>query len=485
MRSLFWRFATAFFLVLLTSLLLQALVIVSVVHPITDRRAKVEAAALGDDIAAEIATRGTMEDAAIGEVLRRRTRGREPALVLFRGIDGALVTGHPLPPGGAQRFTALLETGEDRWPEPLASASPDLPLPQGNLPRRAPRLPLEIAGSSPVLRDGVLLGEVFVLAPGSRFALWPHTLPRPLLLFFPVAIALSGAAAFVMFRIIVRRLRSLEGLATRVSEGDFSAQVDDPTSDEIGRLALRLNVMTEKLKEARDRVEGSDRARRRLFADIAHELATPMTSLKGYAETLTDPDVSVSAAERDSYVRSVLEETNRLDALIKDLFELTRLEAGAIHLERDRLDAAEMLRNVVRRYEPRFRAAGLALEWRGGEGRAFVDADGRRLEQVAENLLRNALRYVPVGGTVAATVRPGAPGTRHRFEIEDDGPGIPEENLERIFERFFRGSAARTDGGTGLGLAIAREIVERHDGTIRAENREEGGARFILELPSA
>jgi signal transduction histidine kinase len=512
MRSLFWTFAVAFLLVLVTALLLQAFVIVAVVQPITEGRAARQAEVVAREVAERIAALG--EDPSpdgIRRVLhdaRERPggeRGEPPASYLFRSAaDGAVITPFRLPGFLVERYATLLETGEDPGgPEP-----PERPVPRagrGPGPRRDgsgrdraradgrgpdgrhddPRFGLRVIAQWPVESEAGVIGDVFAVAPRQRVPLWPPRVPRPLLLFVPLAFVLSGVGAFVVFRMLVTRLRALEALATRVTEGDLDARVAVRGKDEIGRLAGRLNRMTASLAEARDRLAENDRARRRLFADISHELATPMTSIKGYAETLSDPAIRVSDAERQSFLESIREETDRLDGLVKDLFELTRLEAGAIPLELTRLDLSDLAENTVRRFEPRFREAGIALGWEGG-GPAEVDADGRRLEQVVDNLLRNALRYVSAGGTVGLRVAPGGGRDgRHLLVVEDDGPGIPPEHLDRVFERFYRVDPARTEEGTGLGLAIAREIVERHGGEIRAANRGEGGARFSLELPAS
>ncbi len=290
-----------------------------------------------------------------------------------------------------------------------------------------------------------------------------------------------------MFRLLLKRLRALEELATRVSEGDLSARIASPGGDEIGRLGARLNRMTESLAEARKRVEQSDRQRRQLLADISHELATPLTSIRGYADTLSEPSVPVSEEERVSYIRNILEESERMDLLIQDLLELTRLEAGAVTLTTERLDWTALCRNTMNRFEPRFRAAGIQIRWDGPTDETWLHADGRRLEQVLENLLINALRYVPKGGTVTLSVRQAAEADPSRFQltVSDDGPGFPAADIPHVFDRFYRADLARTTGGSGLGLAIVKEIVLRHGGSVRAENQTPSGARIVIELPCA
>jgi two-component system sensor histidine kinase BaeS len=295
----------------------------------------------------------------------------------------------------------------------------------------------------------------------------------------------AAAAALLMVRVLVKRLRALETVAARVAEGDLSARIETSGADEIGGLEERFNRMTERLAAARDAVDETDRQRRRLLADITHELATPLTSIRGYVETLLDPGVPVTVEERTGYLRDVLEEAQRLDLLSSDLLDLARLEAGAQPLKRVRLDWSALCQNAARRFEPRFREAGLRLEWIGTPPEAWVMADGRRMEQVIENLLVNALRYVPRGGTVRLGLDrvASAGGDRFRLAVSDDGPGIADQDLPHVFERFYRASHAREGTGSGLGLAIVREIVVRHGGEARAEHHAPRGARFVVELP--
>src|SRR5206468_3128910 len=168
--------------------------------------------------------------------------------------------------------------------------------------------------------------------------------------------------------------------------------------------------------------------------------------------------------ERTQYVRGLLDESRRMDLLIRDLFELARLEAGA-PLSRVRLDWAALCRNTIERFDPRFRRAGLSLSWNQSAHEAWIEADGHRMEQVLENLLVNALRYVPEGGAVQVELSPES-GERFGLTVRDNGPGIPAEELPLVFKRFYRGAGSSggtvTDqGGSGLGLAIVREIVER------------------------
>jgi signal transduction histidine kinase len=489
--SLFWTFAGSFLLVLIAAAVVQALVVVAVVEPIASRLQGARAELLGRETAEEVsaALAGSPEADIVPILAARESELRGVRLVFVRP-DGRIVGDRGFGPGAGRRLRSLIEGRSDDLERP----SPNGPRPSHPPGRRGSRRAgegrfprLQILSRHPVAVQGETAGEIVALGPRARAIPWPVATPRPILLFLPVAVLLAGAAGLILFRVLIGRLRRLEDLATRVADGDLSARVPEPGGDEIGRLGSRLNRMTESLAEARTRLESSDRERRQLFADISHELATPLTSIRGYAETLVDPKVSVTDEERSAYLHDVLEEAKRMDLLIQEILELTRLEAGAASLSPVRLDWTDLARNTIERFRNRFADAGLALRWEGPAESCWVEADGRRLEQVLDNLLVNALRYVPKGGTVWLSLErvAGSRPARCRLRVEDDGPGFPEKDLPQVFDRFFRADPARSAGGSGLGLAIVREIVRRHGGTVRAENRTPTGARLEVELPAS
>jgi signal transduction histidine kinase len=484
--GLFWQLAVSFLLVIVLAILLQGAVVIGVIEPLARRAARERADTLLVTTAAEVAEafarvdpevrelRPGRLDREIAAILRMHRREAGPVLLQFRYADGRIV--------GAV-------TGPPRWRHmeapPPGMSPPEERDPGNELQPRAASPRWQPLARRAVTAGLDTLGEVLALAPPRRLFFLPANVPGSILLFFPIAILLAGTAGFLTVRSLTRRLGLLESLAGRVAEGDLAARVPAPAGDEIGRLGGALNRMAERLAAARDRAAEGERQRTQLFADITHELATPLTSIRGYAETLLDSSVPLTAGEREEYLRNVLEEAKRLDLLVQDLFELNRMEAGALPLSPERLDWSELCRNTLRRFEPRFRGAGLTLRWVGPEDTAWVVADGRRMEQVLENLLMNALRYVPAGGTVSIALgRSGAPGA-FRLSVSDDGPGIAVKDATLIFERFYRADEARASSGTGLGLAIVRQIVVQHGGTVRAEPGSPRGTTFIVELPPA
>ncbi|MEM9555284.1 MAG: HAMP domain-containing sensor histidine kinase [Acidobacteriota bacterium] len=345
---------------------------------------------------------------------------------------------------------------------------------------------LRLLSRLPVVRGDRQIGTVTVVHPLRRGSL-SSLGETPALVLFPVALALAAAGGLVLFRLLTRRLERLEELAARIEAGDLAARLPDPGDDEIGRLGGGLNRMAAALEQARAQVDASVEERRRLLADISHELATPLTSIRGYAESLLDYELPLSPEESVSYLESVLDEARRMELLLGDLFELTRLEAGIFTLDREQLDWAALCRHTAARYRPRFEQAGLSLRFASVPEEVWVEADGRRLEQVLENLLTNALRYVPAGGTVevrltASQLERGE--TSATLEVADDGPGFPPEDLPHVFDRFYRGDATSAVPGSGLGLAIVKEIVERHGGCVEAACGTPGAVLRIV-LPTA
>ena len=465
-QSLIWVVTGAFLAAAVVGVVLQVLVVLAVLRPIEARETRGRAELAVASIASTFATAPAPPAGAELDSLLSRTRnehGIRPALLVVRWSDGRLTAW----PTEFQRLAARLL-------DDSASAGGQ---------------PGEVLARHALVSGGRMLGEVVAVRRVPRG-------PRPgepsaslLLLYIPIAVLLSAALGALLVRLLVRRLRALEALAERVAAGDLSARVADPRRDEIGRVAGQLDHMAEHLMRARDTLRLHEEQRRQLFADITHELATPLTSIRAAAETMLDPHVPLSADERTRYVRGVLDESRRLDRLIRDLFELARLEAGATPLQLERLDLAALARNTIERFTPRYAATGLALAPVVMPGEAWVLADGARLEQVLDNLLVNALRYVPAGGHVTLSLtQVQASRARWRLVIRDDGPGLPADELPRVFERFYRGSVPRgaldasTNGGSGLGLAIVREIVERHGGEVRARSVSPHGLEIELEL---
>jgi signal transduction histidine kinase len=305
-----------------------------------------------------------------------------------------------------------------------------------------------------------------------------------LLLFFPISAIIGGIAAVLLLKLLLKRLSRLELLTHQVASGDLSARISNPGDDELGRLGKSFNQMAETLEHSSKKVEEAETQRRHLLADISHELATPLTSIRGYSETMLDDQIPIDPDESKEYLNYIYKESVRMGHLIQDLLELARIEAGHRTLDYEPLDWANLCHNTTIRMMTQFRKARLKLEFEGMERTAMIRGDGIRLEQVLDNLLINALRYVPAGCRVLVLFKQSP--TQQDFwqlEVQDNGRGIPEHDLPHIFDRFYRSQATRTGKGSGLGLAIVKELVNRHGGSISASRNKDGGATFCIQIP--
>ncbi|MET0016168.1 ATP-binding protein [Oscillibacter sp.] len=227
----------------------------------------------------------------------------------------------------------------------------------------------------------------------------------------------------------------------------------------------------------------SEERRKEFVANVSHELRTPLTNVRSYAETLRSSGRDIPQATADSFLDIIINETDRMTHIVQDLLTLSRLDAGNTEMNCTRFDFGEAISSVVRANALEAKHRGHELKWGPAQPLPLIYGDRQRLEQVMMNILGNAIKYTPDGGHIRITA--GIVGEHVWMEVSDDGIGIPEKDREHIFERFYRVDKARSreSGGTGLGLSIAREIVERHHGTIRLARHEGPGTTVRLTLP--
>ena len=287
------------------------------------------------------------------------------------------------------------------------------------------------------------------------------------------AITLALVVVQVLAHGMTRPLREMVGAARAMSRGEYERRVTATSRDEVGELGRAFNRMAADLAEV-------DRVRRDLIANVSHELRTPLGSLRALLENLVDGVEHVDA----NTLATMLAQVERLGTLVEQLLDLSKLESGAVPLERSPVSAATLLDQVAADWRSSARARDVGLHLIVEPHDLVVNADEARLHQVLGNLVANAVRHAPQGSTVTMAARTTSRGTT--LEVLDDGPGIPRVEAERVFERFYRSDQARSsgDGGSGLGLAISRWIVELHDGSIRTEERTPTGCRMVVELPA-
>jgi len=224
-----------------------------------------------------------------------------------------------------------------------------------------------------------------------------------------------------------------------------------------------------------------DQIRRDFVANVSHELRTPLTAIRGYVEALSDGDASVEDTRR--FLDVIARHTHRMERLVKDLLRLARLDAGQETVDVIACDTRNLAETVIADLASAAEERGQRVEVTIAPGAETIRADPTKLHDALRNLVANAITYAPEQTTIRIEAAPSA--GRVSLAVSDDGPGIPEEDLSRVFERFYRvdKSRSRDPGGTGLGLAIVKHLIELHGGSVRAEHGAEGGARFVLTLP--
>ncbi|WHM35659.1 HAMP domain-containing sensor histidine kinase [Streptomyces sp. BPTC-684] len=293
-----------------------------------------------------------------------------------------------------------------------------------------------------------------------------------------MAAAVSLATALILGRRVVASSRQL-ALATRsFGDGGSFAAPEGPATAELAALSRELAATSAKLSASRERERALETSRRELVAWISHDLRTPLAGLRAMAEALEDG----MAKDPERYFRQIRTEVERLNGMVGDLFELSRIHAGALALNPARMSVHDLVGDALAGADPLAREHGVRLVGDRVEP-VPVEVDGKEMTRVLANLLVNAIRHTPADGTVAVAAEARAESVV--LSVTDGCGGIPDDDLTRVFDTGWRGTEARTPpGGAGLGLAIVRGIVEAHAGSAAVHNVH-GGCRFELILPAA
>ncbi len=288
------------------------------------------------------------------------------------------------------------------------------------------------------------------------------------------AAAVALVLALALSWSLSRPLNALRRGAMELARGNLSARVPEAGPPEVEAAARAFNRMARALEEAAA-------LRRQMAADVAHELRTPLSVIRGQVEALQDGVFPLTPEA----LEPIAEKVGQLERLVEDLRLLSLAEAGELTLRRRAVDLGPFLAGIQEAFRPKALAKGVRLELEVPEGLPPVDADPDRLRQVLDNLLANALRHTPEGRTVRIEARREGQGVR--IQVVDQGPGIPPEDLPRVFERFWRGDRARgrtERGGAGLGLAIVKGLAEAHGGRVGVESQVGVGSTFWVWWPA-
>jgi signal transduction histidine kinase len=336
---------------------------------------------------------------------------------------------------------------------------------------------------------GLLVAIVNVFTTSALMFLNTHDLTL-LIMLLAFAAVISLAFAYAVASVLTTQIGDLSAVARRLSAGDFNARAMVHGQDEIGRLATAFDDMAEQLQDAFARERALEAGRRELISAVSHDLRTPLATTRAMVEALAD-EVVTDRADVQRYLGLILHDIQHLSRLIDDLFELSQIDSGALKLRCVPIDVAQLVSETVAAYQAPAAENDVHLEEAVARSvePTRIDGDPDRLQRVLRNLLDNALRHTPAGGTIQ--VQAASADGQVQVSVSDSGPGVAEADLERIFDRFYRGELSRrrdessaAASGAGLGLAIARGLVQAHRGRIWAEPSPLGGVSVQIRLPA-
>lgn len=496
-RSLYWRIAIGFVLFLAAVLALQggALVYLITRMEVAPGPPPPEVTRLiARDLSEALAANPKLD---IQQFFRQEYEGRVPLVAIMK--DGRVVsTDGTMPEAGlVKEIRARLSDDPDSFARGRGgrgrAAGPRPMRPEGAPPPRLWQQTIRRPGlAGIVIVDGVPVGVVIAIPRSALRQLGPTLAAVGAVL----VVVGTTVAALLIFGPVRPRLRSLEHAARKVGGGDLTARAREDGGDEVAALARAFNQMTHDLQQRAAQLQAADRTRRLLLADVSHELMTPLTGMRGYLETLSLHAQSLDPETRERYLAIIRDETQRVEHIVGDLLDLSRLEGGGESFDAQDVPLEDLFGRVVARHGRAAEDKGVEIAANIAAGAEIVTGDPMRLEQALQNLAANALRHTPRGGrvTLNAAFADGA----IVVTVSDTGSGIAPEHLAHVFDRFYKvdpsragavprqgrdGSSDSVGAGSGLGLSIVKAIVERHGGTVTVASPVGGGTTFTLKFP--
>lgn len=298
-----------------------------------------------------------------------------------------------------------------------------------------------------------------------------------------IGLLISVLLSLLLAKTLITPIQKLTRAAEKVASGDFSTKVANSSRDEIGILTRTFNDMAGQLEDNIDTLTRSEKMRRDFVANVSHELRTPITSIRSYAETLQEAGETLDPETEQHFLNVIVNESDRMINIVQDLLTLSRFDAGSVSFDFAEFSFEKSVKDVysAQRLEAQRRHHEFSLEFKSSM--EDICGDKARVEQVLINMVSNAIKYTHDGGRIRMTA--GQNGREVWCTVRDNGIGIPKEDLDHIFERFYRVDKhrSRESGGTGLGLSIAYEIVERHGGRFEVQSQKGRGTVMTVYLP--
>ncbi|NQU19445.1 HAMP domain-containing protein [bacterium] len=338
--------------------------------------------------------------------------------------------------------------------------------------------------AAPVVKNSQIIGVVRVALPLIQVEAQIRFIYRIVLMGGLVAVVIALIIGYITSKRITNPIRKMQGIAQSISQGNFNERIDIKTKDELEELAKSLNKMADRLQTQIDNLKKMDRVRTDFVANVSHELKTPLTSIKGFIETLEDGAID-DKQNAKRFISIIKKHADGLSNIINDLLSLSELELDKDTLRKENFDLKDLIEEVSLGFGHAISSKHHKFE-KDFTGNSFnVRADKTKIEQVLVNLIDNAIKYTKEEGIVKISLVNNS--DRFSIIVEDNGIGIPQDHIKRIFERFYRVDKARSRslGGTGLGLAIVKHIVALHSGDIAIESQIDKGTKVTISLPKA
>jgi len=423
-------------------------------------------------------------------LLAQRAMIINPTVEVYLLDKQGQILAHAFPPDSLQTNQVELGPVND-----LMGGETAMPL-RGTDPRNLERQ--KIFSAHPVMHNDVLQGYLYAILGGQKYDELADSVRgsyvQKLSLGALVAIVLTAfLVGLLVFGLLTRRLTSLTADMQRFTDSGFDPEMVEALAaggaqpgkqDEIGQLRETFSAMANKIREQFEGLKETDRLRRELVSNVSHDLRTPLASMHGYVETLLLKNDTLSESERLRYLEITRKHSLRLGRLIGDLFELSKLDSASIQPTLESFSLAELLQDVTQEFELQAEDKGIKIEVQAKPGAAMVHADIGLMQRVLENLLRNAVRYTPEGGTISISLdrKPGCVAVA----VADTGCGIAENELDRIFDRFYRSEQGEEErsNSAGLGLAIVKRILDLHGSRITVTSALNRGTRFEFDIPA-
>lgn len=347
---------------------------------------------------------------------------------------------------------------------------------------------------APIQNGNRLEGYLYIVLGGETYdsifkLLESSYLLRSWLIAILISVIIASLIGYLLFRYITRRVFILSNAMEEFKKTDFTHPVllpdryDGRQGDEIDQLGSTFLHMSERIIQQVKLLKHNDTSRRELIANVSHDLRTPLASLQGYLETLLLKKDTLSDSEKSEYIQTAYENSQRLQKLISELFELASLENSDATLHFEAFSMSELAQDVSQKFKLHAKNKGIKLETKIPEIPVFVSADIGLIQRVLENLIDNAIKYTPQGGEVEIELNIG--DSKIATIIRDTGQGISKHDAQHVFERFYRVEKHRDQDGSGLGLAIVKRIMQLHDSSISVSPAPNKGTVFSFDLPCA